>query len=45
MTTENKFLVVEDKDMQAKIDAEIKKIKDIATKKVAFLKMKSILNL
>ena len=33
MTTENKFLVVEDKEMQAKIDMEIKKIKDIATKK------------
>ena len=33
MTTENKFLVVEDKEMQAKIDAEIRKIRDVATKK------------
>ena len=26
MTTENKYLVVEDKELQVKIDAEIKKI-------------------
>ena len=45
MTTENKFLVVDDKEMQAKIDAEIKSIIDdcYAKAKDLILKHKNVL--